>query len=69
MSILLTDAHIQKEAAWLKSYAKKKPIKHQVGNYWGINRNRCTRIDAEVITRMVDLGLAKMAGPNTFYMV
>ncbi len=44
---------LAKTATWLKSYAKGRPIKNFVGNFWGFNRKRCTIIKPEMIEALV----------------
>lgn len=58
----ISKAAIEKEAAWLKSYAKKKPINNYGGNCWGFNRNRCTIVQPEMIQALVDNGFAVRMG-------
>jgi hypothetical protein len=58
----LSKAEIEKEVAWLKSYAKTKPIKNFGGNFWGINRKRCTIIKPEMLIAMVAAGYAENFG-------
>jgi hypothetical protein len=64
----LTQEFIDKEAKWLLSYAKKKPIKNYGGNYWGFSRTRCTRIEPELIEALVAQGLATRQGNSQFTM-
>lgn len=66
MKINQTD--LEKEHGWLASYAKKKPINNYGGNYWGINRNRCTIMKPEMIKALADAGLIVMNG-NSFTVV
>ena len=53
---------VAKEAAWLKSYARKKPVKNFGGNYWGINRNRCSIIKPKMIQALADAGHIELSG-------
>jgi hypothetical protein len=65
----IDQAFIEKEAKWLKGYAGKKPIKQYAGNYWGFNRNRCTRLEPELIEALVAQGFATRQGSGQFTMV
>lgn len=54
----------QKTAEFLKGYAKGKPIKNFGGNFWGINRKRCTIIRPEELAAMEAAGLIDRSGQS-----
>jgi hypothetical protein len=58
---------VERLATWLKSYAKNKPVKNFGGNFWGINRNRCTIIPPEQMAALEATGKITRTG-NQFTM-
>ena len=53
---------IDRTADWLRRYAGRKPIKHYGGCFWGINRNRCLKLTADEIEKLVQRGHAELNG-------
>lgn len=54
---------------WLAGYAKKKPVKNFGGNFWGINRNRCSIIKPNMIKALISGGHIVMNGVSEFTVV
>lgn len=65
MSKAVSKANVTRTHGFLAgSYTAKgkKPLVNYGGNFWGINRNRCTIIPAEEVEAMIKLGLAERNG-------
>lgn len=55
-----------KHAAWLRGYAKRKTVNRYGGNFWGINRKRCTIITPEMLNDLVVGGYIIRIGTEQF---
>jgi hypothetical protein len=51
-----------RQAAFLKTYAKGKPLTNYGGNFWGISRNRCTILKPDQIEALILAGYMKRDG-------
>lgn len=65
---MITQEEVESSASWLKGYAGKKPVRNFGANFWGINRNRCTIIQPEMIAALVAAGKITKTG-SSFTMV